>query len=454
MPSYQEGGLAAATGDDPDEQEDPSQVSKYGEQAREISRMSRDKALGRLQQGYDQLKQQKYDRSQKWLALAQGMLAPTKTGAFGESLGVSAGLLREEGKEQRGFEQKRAERLAQMETEMAEAEESYAEREIDIIGEEEKMRISLRAGMQGFNTYVPNPDDPEGKDILVRAVLDPRIKGGMRILELPEEFGGGQAVMPDNLDPGLRYALNKAATLGKLDPKDIDKQIDEVRIAKQRLASSYWGLDLLKKVRAAGGTGGISAYIQRISEVFGSEAEGVADYGMLMALMGDQLFAALEHFGTQINAKELQIAKTELAAGASRSTAVNEKILQQLVQLLEDKVVATDQMLQLGGPSARQLMAGSMPIVNYGLSDEMLGRGATLGFKFRENIPFETEEGPVVPTARNPGDQGSQQNAWDPQTGAEFNEMMNNKERYGILQGDYINVPQPEGAPAKMFRVQ
>jgi hypothetical protein len=176
---------------------------------------------------------------------------------------------------------------------------------------------------------------------------------------------------------------------------------------------------------------------------------------MLMALMGDQLFAALEHFGTQINAKELQIAKSELAAGATRSTAVNEKILQQLAQLMEDKIVATDQLLGFGpaGASARQIMAGSMPIVNYGLSDEMIGRGETLGFKFRTHVPFETEEGPVVPTERKPGDQGSQQKPWDPQTGADFNEMMNNKEAHGIMTGDFIMVPPKPGEQPKMFRV-
>ena len=61
----------------------------------------REDALERLRTGQEAIaerraQRQKEDEQAKWFALAQGMLAPTKTGGFGESLGATAGLLRQE----------------------------------------------------------------------------------------------------------------------------------------------------------------------------------------------------------------------------------------------------------------------------------------------------------------------------------------------------------------------
>ena len=104
------GGLGAVAGPPNDEEEPLLTVDEIvsrtthpgaGKSLTELIVMNQQSAIDRLRQGRTQIaerrdRQQASDESSKWLAFAQGMLAPTQTGSFGESLGATAGLLREE----------------------------------------------------------------------------------------------------------------------------------------------------------------------------------------------------------------------------------------------------------------------------------------------------------------------------------------------------------------------
>lgn len=86
----------------------------------------RDQALERLRAGQDAMQtrhaeQRKESQRAKWFSLAQGMLSPTKTGGFGESLGTTAGLMRQESALRQ-----------QQEQSMAEEAMAYAEQEQEI----------------------------------------------------------------------------------------------------------------------------------------------------------------------------------------------------------------------------------------------------------------------------------------------------------------------------------
>ena len=365
----------------------PNKPSDGGSTLAEVRRkrqLNRDQAIASLRQARMDILARKDDPSAKWWALAQGMLAPTKTGHFGESLGVTAGLLGQERKDSREAEIARMEMVRDIQEQERQVEEDLLRSEERLLTEEMRASSTGRAGLRHFSTYIEDPDNPD-EEILVKAIVDPTEEGGMRMLTMPD---GGYARVPDNLDPGLRYDMSRAGTLGEIDPKSIEKYLSEARIMKDRLATSYWGLDLLKELKGSGGTGGIAMWTQKIREVFNSSDADVGTRGLLMALMGDQLFAALDSFGTQINEKELQVAKTELAAGGTRATAVNERILQQLVQKLEDRLLGTMTVVQGGNPSDLQRSTLALPLVNYGLSEEMLGRGQSLGLKFRTHTPF------------------------------------------------------------------
>ena len=138
MKKYQAGGLAMAFGAEEEdenfvgppsslagpasEEEDPSQnlesmffgsgldiqdiLGQYqdtAKQSQELLRQAREKVLAR-----------EYDPRQKWLAAASALGAPTKTGAFGETIGQVAGALGPEFARERQFNQQKESDLLQL----------------------------------------------------------------------------------------------------------------------------------------------------------------------------------------------------------------------------------------------------------------------------------------------------------------------------------------------------
>lgn len=473
---YQSGGLAEVAGsyDDeenasmPDPSVDPEQPGALEQvatpiseeivanampdplrKAREINTMSRDAAIARLTAGRDALQKKQYDPSAKWLAMAQGFLAPTRTGGFGESVSNAAGRVGDVVKDTQDYNTGHEKQLLDLEAEMAKAEESYSEREIDILQAEQTSRDSRR-GARGvpWPAYLPDPDNP-GKEILVQMVADDSAPGGVRALTLD----GRVLRVPDNLDPFTRGLISQAVTRGSLDATDLSKQIDKSRLGRERLATTYFGLDILKEVRKEGGTGGIQNWVQKIREVFGSEAKDVADRGQLMALMGDQLFSALESFGSQINERELMTARTELASGATRSTAVNERLLQQLAMKLEAEVSSVRGLTQAYG-DPQQIYSASRPIVDYGLTKETRARGEKIGFEFKEYVPFDADEVKPPPKPRKPGEQGHVATPWKPKNGAEANALMRDPASAGAQAGDFFEIIDPKTGKPVVLQVK
>lgn len=93
MPDLQQGGLAAAAiGTEEEESLAPTSRSVISDVLGR-SRMSREQAMASLTAGRKALIDQRRDKSARWLAFAQGMLTPTRTGSFGESLGYTAGAV-------------------------------------------------------------------------------------------------------------------------------------------------------------------------------------------------------------------------------------------------------------------------------------------------------------------------------------------------------------------------
>lgn len=115
MDRYQAGGLAAAVGPPATEEEMGPPASaitaeeivertvnpREGKSLTELIFMNQQNAIDRLRQTRENIASRRADyqeqaKRDRWLALAQGMLAPTRTGGFGESLGMAAGAIREQ----------------------------------------------------------------------------------------------------------------------------------------------------------------------------------------------------------------------------------------------------------------------------------------------------------------------------------------------------------------------
>lgn len=112
MPDGQ-GGLASAvvgTEERPEESLAPTSRSVISGVLRR-GRMGGADAIKTLQEAQARIRARKPDKAARWLAFAQGMLAPTRTGGFGESLGRTAGLLGETRRGEREEAQSNEDRL-------------------------------------------------------------------------------------------------------------------------------------------------------------------------------------------------------------------------------------------------------------------------------------------------------------------------------------------------------
>jgi len=152
MAAYQAGGLAAVT-EEEEEVFDPSAMTGTEEiieevkpdpigELRKMATMTKDDALARLRESRDTLaarrtKQEQRAEQDRWLALAQSMLSPTRTGAFGENVGMAAGQLRDVNAQT--FEQ---------EAVLAEEEERLLHREYEIAGD----YFDSLANLEGFKS--------------------------------------------------------------------------------------------------------------------------------------------------------------------------------------------------------------------------------------------------------------------------------------------------------------
>lgn len=424
---YQAGGLAAATGSssaadiissfgkDEGESPEPGLIQSTLKRAR----MNRGKAIQSLQAGRDALMQQKADKSGRWLALAQGMLAPTRTGGFGESLGQSAGLLREEQGREREAELNRATRIADIEQEMRDV-------EANLISQETALLRAAKTGATG------SMKDPVGSGRVVRYMDE----NGDEVTVLAnrvwdptnEEFETHIARGPDgeplialhSMDAEQAGAVTQAKSDAKTDSEARGNLINAAHASKPVLSRAYKALELIDEVEAAGGTGGVQNFIQRAREFLGDAAQDVTDRGQLENLMADQLFQTLMNFKGQLSNMELQKAE-RVSTGNTRPGDINRAILQDLVMRLEYEIRSARRIAgEYGTDFQKTLMEAPLPGIG-----QQTDRGAATGLPTEEGLPFD--EPGAAPIERAPGDIGTAENPWEPVDLEEARDIMENQ---------------------------
>jgi hypothetical protein len=180
MAAYQAGGLAAVT-EEEEEVFDPSAMTGTEEiieevkpdpigELRKMATMTKDDALARLRESRDTLaarrtKQEQRAEQDRWLALAQSMLSPTRTGAFGENVGMAAGQLRDVNAQT--FEQEQA---------LSEEEERLLHREYEIAGD----YFDSLANLEGFK------NNSRARVVGTSTAIDPRQAAAVRSGDMKE----------------------------------------------------------------------------------------------------------------------------------------------------------------------------------------------------------------------------------------------------------------------------
>lgn len=355
-----QGGLAAVTEEEvmgpPEPSLDVSEIverttgSGSEQSLKSLILQNKESALKRLRAGQAAIAERRKksaveDERSKWLAFAQGMLSSGPTGSFGEGVGRSAGLLREEAELRRSHE---GDRIAE--------EQLLAGQEQDIeqqFIQDELRRAQIEKASQyggeysqrrpiGIDKLYPHPEDPS---VFARGqqIWDPDMEmpdgslGGSRVQWLEHGEDGSVLRAVDRLDPEIQAEISLRTGLADAEVERVSLDINEGRDAYVQIKQLGTTLDLMKRVQLEGqGSGGWVALLQGLSEWFGVDTKDVTDLGVLRNRLGQAVLQGLKHFPGQISEGERKYMES-LENSLSKPAGVNIAILEQGLKYQNDR---------------------------------------------------------------------------------------------------------------------
>ncbi len=339
-----------------------------GENLSQMIIKNRDDAMARLRAGQDAIaqrraQQQQRDESSKWLALAEGMLSPTRTGSFGESIGQTAGLMRQEQEIARGHEGERIQEemlLAQQEGDIQEdyIDQLQAQARIDASGYSGEYS---RTRPIGTDKLYPHPEDPtrlaRGQQIWDPDIEVPKFnddgtpmldENGEQVVSLGDtriqwlETRGPDGSIPfaaSPLEVERTRQLEMARGLAAAEVTRISNDIQGGRDAFPMIRKYEDTMALMRQVEREGrGTGGYVALLQGMAEWFGVNTEEVTQMGALRNRLGQAVLEGLKHFPGQISEGE-RIYMESLESGLGKPLGVNMELLEEGLRIQRERYV-------------------------------------------------------------------------------------------------------------------
>lgn len=176
-------------------------------------------ALDRLKAGQDRIaerrvKQEQRAEQDKWFALAQGMLAPTRTGGFGESLGTTAGLMQQQSAMAAQQEAALEEQALESQAQQDEIEAQMIDQLLEQESIEQRRQAAAGAGASdsGLHGRVQTMLHPDDHD---KEIADQRLVFGVTmdrpgqdpILEPLKGPEGEYQIAADRLEPARAAAI-------------------------------------------------------------------------------------------------------------------------------------------------------------------------------------------------------------------------------------------------------
>jgi hypothetical protein len=333
---------------------------------RELIDIHRDQQLQKLKAGQEKLsarraEQQKQDEQARWFALAQGMLAPTKTGGFGESLGATAGLLRQEQElSRRGMSD-----ILDEEMLLAGQESDVGADYISQLQAQERIEKTSRSGRYqsgrtpvGVPGLFPHPEDPN-RDMRAQEVWDadkevpqfnddgtPMLdENGEQVVSL-----GAPELVPLGIGPdgSVPFATSQFDVWRKGELSNVtnfsqdyiaraSNDIEGARDAWIMIPKLERTMTLLEDVGEGGpGTSGWVALVQGLQEWFGVDTRDVTNIGVLRHRLGQNVLEALKHFPGQISEGERKYAE-KLETSISKSTSINIELIREGLKLQRER---------------------------------------------------------------------------------------------------------------------
>jgi len=285
------------------------------------------------------------------------MLAPTKTGGFGESLGTTAGLLRQE---QEMSRQGMSDLLAE-ETLLANQESDVGADYISQLQAQERIEKTGRAGRYesgrtpvGVAGLYAHPEDPN-RDARAVPVWDadkeelqfnedgtPLLdENGEQVIKLGGHDLDFLEVGPDGSVPFAtspydvyrQTQLSQATNFSEDYIARASNDIEGAREAWQMIPNLEKTMALLEEVGEGGpGTSGWVALVQGLQEWFGVDTRDVTQVGVLRHRLGQNVLNGLKHFPGQISEGERKYMES-LETSISKSTSINIELIREALRM-------------------------------------------------------------------------------------------------------------------------
>ncbi len=340
--AYQVGGLAAATVGAEEEEERTPDFTAAEIVARttgsdvtpSLTSMiigNRDQAISRLRAGREDIASRRASRAQsqdrdKWLALAQGMLAPTRTGGFGESLGQTAGLLREESARRQESEVGFDEELDNLAAQEIAAEAEAVDQMLELSGQGAAGK-NIHGAIQTM-VHKDDTDLPVHEQRIVFGTMQQDEDGTWQmVMALDEEGNAIEAA--DRLDPARAAALVTAT----------ERAESQTQSSEAQIATAYSYLGPIGNIRRANeifegidpeiSTSLVTVLRNRLANALGIDFGDTVELTELQMIAADHYLSRLEALKGNTSDRDVQEMKG-ISVGLGVNATANYRMLKRM----------------------------------------------------------------------------------------------------------------------------
>lgn len=348
-----QGGLAAVTEEEemvstPDAALDVSEIvarTTNPEAGQSLSSMilnRKQAAIDKLKEGRVQITerraaQQKRDEQQKWLSFAQGMLAPTKTGSFGESVGNTAGLLAQQTELRSQHE---AEFDAQLDRNAAQELASESETIDHLLKMTGTTNANAAKGVHGAIQTMVHPDDMKSGIAQQRLVfgsmqLDDNGDWQMEPLAMP---GGELFLAADRLEPARAAAIIKAAETADDQQGRSTNFIEDAYGIQRGIGNARRALEIFETAEVDINTSGVTKWKQGVQEFLNVDFGDKTELAELQNIIAQDYLDKLSALKGNTSDRDVQIMQG-ISLGLGRDTDANYITLQKMVSHYETLLI-------------------------------------------------------------------------------------------------------------------
>ncbi len=343
--SYQAGGLAAATGGGEEEETSTPAITVDQIVARTTSSdvtpsltsmiiQNKEQALARLRAGREEISTRRAERAKsqerdKWLALAQGMLAPTRTGGFGESLGQTAGLLREESARRAQSEAESDEQLDSLAAQEIAVEAQAIDQMLKQAGYENEAR-----GIHGSIKTIVNPDHVDLPVADQQLILATQIlqEDGTWQLTPARDKDGEYFEAADTMSPARAAALIRATVIAEEQAGRGQAMIDEAYAYKDPLRNIRRANDILENAETIIETSGVQQLKNRIANWLGIDFGDTVELTELQMIIAEDYLKKLTELKGNTSDRDVREMKG-ISVGLGQNTTANYRQLRMMEQI-------------------------------------------------------------------------------------------------------------------------